>query len=81
MNTNLIDYSLIDELWGSSPVERVSYEELLAYIKEAKAEDPDWRSDQTVEEFDFFYFAGKYCRQYAEEDPKLKEMAQQETYE
>ena len=50
MNKNLINYSLIDELWGSSPVERLSYEELLAYIKEAKAEDPDWRSDQTAEE-------------------------------
>jgi len=36
---------------------------------------------EPVEEFDFFYFAGKYCRQYAEEDPKLKEMAQAETYE
>ncbi|MFA7218707.1 MAG: hypothetical protein WC057_08950 [Dehalococcoidales bacterium] len=50
MNKHLIDYSLIDELWGSSPVERLTYEELLAYVEEAKAEEPDWRPDQTAEE-------------------------------
>jgi len=45
-----IDYALIDEIWGTSPVEWMTYGELVDYIREAKEEDPDWRPDQTAEE-------------------------------